>query len=459
MEEKSKRESIIRFLTNKDRWYIRYIRRKKWAKAASDKVQRIARYKRIALVFFGIDIAAVLILKLWSILFNKVISLKSIFEFKYDIGCLLGMTIVLILAVLKSIVIVRFSKLGNKAASKIDSIVRFIAYVLLFLVFIVSLSRNWRSFIFVVGMEILLYLFADWFRQFKLIPHIIADIVTLGVLYCIQYLDNSYITIVSIAVVFIRYFIITSLNIRWDGFKCHFKDLLFYNGKFHLPSELLSFYVFLSIVVVMDEKWNMGSFVSSVLLIGFIYSLMMHIRLIFYTIYGITPKEVSYLIIGSMVLLVYIMVVNFVDPDGLLSFFPLLLTLIHDRLPQLATDKWRNYELSFSKEGKKLFTRLELFLITVVFTNYVLLKKDPKWLAKQFWFQIPRKIMPSLLKNNHSFIPLFSIFIGLIFVGILTLLINLLVIPNNSFIEKRSNNHLKDNDAIDVVEYDKSEWF
>ncbi|WP_165209002.1 hypothetical protein [Streptococcus tangpeifui] len=439
MREESKIRKGISSLTSNDRWYMSYVKRNGWDQKINKEFHKLLKYRRTVLSFFGIDLIAVIVINLWSRLFDEIISLYSIFKFQYQTDWMIAI-IVFIFAILKSFLLVSYSKLEGTTHSKVYSLFLIIFNLLPFLVLEVILCRSLRAGIVAFIIEIIIYLLADWFRKFNLFPHIIADIATFIMLSIVslyfENLNDTYMTAFSIGIIFIRYLMITIFNREWRRTCINFKDLLYYNGQFHFFSEVFSTSL-LSIVITVSSKWQESGVILSLLLGGFIYYLAMPFRLFCYTKYGVKSKEMIHWSVGGLLLFIYIGLVNWIDPDGFLSFFPLVLTLIFNKLPRLAEDKWKNYELRISEEGKKIFTRFELFFAIVIFTNYVLLKKGSNWLSKQGWFRIPEKIMPPPFNQDYSFIPILSIVIGAISIVVLLKLINLFIIQNNYLVDKK----------------------
>lgn len=403
------------------------------------------------------EIVMLVTLKILSMLYNKEIPSIRTFNWEDDFHWFI-VFVIFVFSLLKSIAIECFSDFENIFRLKHEvSFSRYnkriftpsnwgtlLFYLIQFFVVFSFFYYNLKRLGFVVGMivfEFAVYYFSGLLQKLNVLAHVVADIVTVGLFILMGWLkvDSSnqlIVFLIFLVMLLIRYLTICRASIRKGGFDI--SKIFLINGKNYLFSELYSFSLFLTVIAAIISEIYTERNLLVIIFIGiFVYNLFMYLRLFLYQQFGMSNKEVYYFMIAALSLYFYVLLMNNIDINIIVWFFPVLILLLADEMLNMADKKWQNQNLSIARKNKNIFTSIKIFSLTTLFLNHVLLENEQNVLNYRV-YNLSLSDIENPLLRDYMVLPLISVLLSMIFTIYIFYLVNKKIISNRNLVERYS---------------------
>lgn len=445
---------------------IKFINHSKLKKRWGQLKQLIYQLKRTWYLWLPIiDVLMVISLKLLSRIYNEDIPRVHLFTWDNDFHKVILITL-LIFSAIKSRTIICYSyfgkdksvhsslwffKLSDKKSKQLD-FGDFLFYLLMSLLFLILFYYNWIriSIFWIIVLEVLVYVLSSWLQKMSVFAHILADIFTVIVLFFAEWIvrymkiespNNLFMSIFTFTILLIRYLIVVSVSTELENLKS--KKIFLINETNYFFSEWYSGLLFLTAMFSILSDSNTEKNITVNIFVGaFIYYIFMYLRLFLYRQYGMSAKEVYYSIMTTISMFFYIIIMNVVDIDIIVWFFPVLILLLADDMLDLSSKTGRNQQLSMTRRGKRLFSRLKLFFIITLFINHVFVE-NKQFILNYDIFNLSLNNIDNIVMKKYVILPFIAVILSMFCTLMIERIVNKNILSNSYLINSYKYRNIK----------------
>lgn len=348
--------------------------------------------------------------------------------------------LLILFSIIKSYLIGKYTAtINNKRFSILSFIYHFPPSF--FLIWTFYVNWNTWSVILLLLFDLSVSFLSNWLIERKVYAHILADIASLfffgGLIFFKINTENTVIDFIFVILfVTLRYLLVTSFYDR-----INLKNIFSWkqkSGKFYWFSELLSTGLFLIVLSAVFEE--LSKEISPVVILPgiLVYYIFLYLRLFLYKQFVIYYKELYYFVTTGGGVLVYIWLINWVDIDIVVWFFPAVIILILDDFIYLGYQRYTNQVVELSLQGKQLFSKLKLFSLISLFIYNIISENEQRFLCYKIFGFTLNQIDNSIFRDYFLF-PFLAILIAIIISIFIFKIINSLL-QSHSYLTDRKNN-------------------